>query len=483
MALGKTIYVAALISSFVYAVAVNNAEFTRKAFPSEFLFGVASSAYQYEGAYAEDGKGLSNWDWFSHISEGTGEINEKGVRYYNDLINELLNKGMQPFVTLCHYDIPQALEDQYGSWLNQRIADDFARYAEACFEMFGDRVKYWTTFNEPNVFIPVGYETGSYPPQRCSASLWNCSAGNSSTEPYIAGHNLLRAHAYAVDVYRRKFQADQGGFIGIVISTLWFEPLTNSSEDLEAKDRIHAFHNAWYLDPIVLGEYPTIMHKFLGTRLPTITEDLRHKLRGSFDFIGLNYYSALYATSASYLENSPPRNIYRDSLTTLTEERDGIPIGNQMYPPSMICVPYGIEKMVNYVKTRYSNPLLFLSENGFGNKGNDNLPLLQKLNDTFRVECIQNALKYLEKSIRQGADVRGYFVWSLLDNFEWVFGYTSKFGMYHIDFTDGLQRYPKLSAYWYRNFLQGKSESHTEEFLTDFTKKHAGNLNPITAEA
>ncbi|KAH9328566.1 hypothetical protein KI387_000674, partial [Taxus chinensis] len=421
-----------------------NAEFSRKAFPSNFVFGVASSAYQYEGGSVEDGKGLSNWDVFSHTPgkiadgkngdiavdgyhrykedveimsemgvemyrfslawsriypEGRGEINPLGVKYYSDLIDELLSKGIQPFVTLSHYDIPQALEEQYRSWLDPHILDDFTHHADACFRMFGDRVKYWTTFNEPNYMAMVEYDTGEFPPSRCSQPFGNCSVGNSSTEPYIAAHNVLRAHASAVDIYRRQYQGDQGGLIGIVISAEWYEPLRNIPEDIEAADRMLAFHNAWFLDPIVFGEYPPIMHKLIGKRLPAITEDLHQKLRGSFDFIGLNYYCSFYATDALYFQNSSNRDYHQDSLTTLTVEKDGVPIGSLMYPLRFASVPYGIEKIVDYVKTRYSNPLVFITESGFGNNGNENLPLLELLNDTFRVNCIENTLKYLAKSI------------------------------------------------------------------------------------
>ncbi|KAH9321391.1 hypothetical protein KI387_016030 [Taxus chinensis] len=522
MALDKICYVALLISGFLYVTVGDGVEFSRKAFPSNFVFGVASSAYQYEGGYIEDRKGLSNWDVFSHLPgkiadgkngdiaadeyhrykedveimvemgvdvyrfsiawsrifpQGSGEMNPLGVQYYNNLIDALLSKGIQPFVTLYHYDIPQTLEVQYGSWLNPQIIKDFANYAEACYRMFGDRVKYWTTFNEPNVFTLKGYSEGNYPPSRCSSPFGNCTAGNSSTEPYTVGHNVLRAHASAVDIYRRKYQGHQGGLIGIVISTEWYEPLTNAPEDADAADRILAFHNAWFLDPIVLGEYPPIMQKLVGKRMPKITEELRHKLHGSFDFLGLNYYSAFYARDASYFVNSPIRDFHRDSLTTLTAEKDGTLIGPLMYPPHMTSVPYGIEKVVDYIKNRYSNPLVFITESGFGNERNDNLPLLQVLNDTFRADCIENTLKYLSKTIRNGANVRGYFFWSLLDNFEWLFGYSSKFGMYHIDLKDELQRYPKLSAYWYRSFLKGNTAVHEEEFLREYVGRHEGNDN------
>eukprot|EP01018_Ginkgo_biloba_P003488 Gb_29580 [translate_table: standard] len=488
----------------------------RNDFPSDFTFGLASSAsaYQYEGAYLEDGKGLSNWDWFSHIPgtiadgknadvtvdeyhlynedvklmfeigvdsyrfsiawarifpEGRGKINPAGVKYYNDLIDSLLSRGIriQPFVTLCHFDIPQALEDQYGDWLNPNIAEDFAQYAETCFRIFGDRVKYWITFNEPNVFIPLGYDTGIYPPKRCSPPFGNCSAGDSTTEPYIAAHNLLRAHASAVDIYRRLYQHSQNGLIGITITTLWYEPLRFSvSEDLNAVNRLLDFQLTWFLDPIVFGEYPAIMLKLVGTRLPSITEDFYHKLLGSYDFIGLNYYSTLYATDASYYLNSSNRDYRRDSLSICTGERNGVPIGPQMATTSMYGVPYGVKKIVEYIKTRYSNPPMYITENGFGDLRDDSLPLPQILNDTFRVDYIESILKYLAETRREGADVRGYFLWSLLDDFEWKYGYTAKFGIYHVDFKgdnkNRPRRYPKLSAGWYRNFLKGKTESNYE---------------------
>ncbi|KAH9321393.1 hypothetical protein KI387_016032, partial [Taxus chinensis] len=443
MAFVKIIHLVLLISSFLFATGGYGVEFSRKAFPSNFVFGVGSSAYQYEGAYIEDGKGLSNWDVFSHLPGkiadgrngdraadeyhqykedveimaemgldmyrfsiawsricpvGSGEINPLGVQYYNKLIDSLLSEGIQPFVTLHHYDIPQSLEVRYGSWLNPRIIKDFANYAEACFRLFGDRVKYWTTFNEPNVFTLNGYSEGNYPPSRCSAPFGNCTAGNSSTEPYIAGHNVLRAHASAVDIYRRKYQAHQGGQIGIVVSAVWYEPLNNMPEDIDATDRILAFHNAWFLDPVVFGEYPSIMQKLVGKRMPKITEDLRHKLRGSFDFLGLNYYSAFYARDASYFLNSSNRDYHQDSLTTLTAEKDGNLIGPLMYPLDITSVPYGIEKVVDYIKNRYSNPPVFITESGLGNERNDNLPFLQVLNDTFRANCIENTLKYLAKA-------------------------------------------------------------------------------------
>jgi len=321
-------------------------------------------------------------------------------------------------------------------------------------------VKYWSTFNEPNYFIPAGYDTGKYPPGRCSSVFGVCSAGNSSTEPYIAAHNILRAHASAVHLYRKGYRPHQQGFIGIVMSCTWYEPLLNNSGDISAVQRLLDFSIGWYLDPIVFGEYPAIMQELVGTRLPTITSELREKLRGSYDFIGVNYYSTRYGADASYYLNYSYRRYSWDSLAISTGERNGIPIGPQMWPPFMYGVPYGVREMVEYLQRRYSNPTIFITENGFGNARNGSIPLSQIRNDTFRVDYLENTLHYLKKAMRGGANVRGYFVWSVLDNFEWIYGYTSMFGLYYVDFTDELRRCPKLSGQWYRKFLQdGRSSS------------------------
>jgi len=321
-------------------------------------------------------------------------------------------------------------------------------------------VKYWSTFNEPNIFVPEGYDKGKYPPGRCSPVLGGCKGGNSSTEPYIAAHNILRSHASAVQLYRKEYQADQEGFIGIVMSCTWYEPLLNNSQDISAVQRLLDFSIGWYLDPIVFGEYPTIMQDLVGTRLPIITLDLSEKLRGSYDFIGVNYYSTCYGADASYYLNNSYRRYSWDSLAFTTGERNDILIGPEMWPPNVYGVPYGVREMIEYLDKRYSNPPIFITENGFGHARDDNLPFSQIWNDTFRLDYLQSTLYYLKKAMRGGVNVRGYFVWSLLDNFEWIYGYTSMFGLYYVDFMDKLQRYPKLSGQWYQNFLQdGRSTS------------------------
>ncbi|XP_042452474.1 beta-glucosidase 18-like isoform X2 [Zingiber officinale] len=263
----------------------------RSHFPASFIFGTSTSSFQIEGAYLDDQKSLSNWDVFSHIpgsiedasnadiaddhyhlySEDVklmaslgvnayrfsiswsrvlprgrnGGINSLGIAFYSKLIDALLLKGIQPFVCLNHYDIPQELEEQYGGWLNSQIQEDFGYFANTCFKEFGDRVKYWITFNEPNIVAAKGYMTGSYPPNRCSHPFSNCSSGDSSIEPYIVAHNIILAHAIAVDLYRLKYQEKQGGSVGIVVATDWFEPLRNVTADYEACQRASAFYFSW----------------------------------------------------------------------------------------------------------------------------------------------------------------------------------------------------------------------------------------------
>ncbi|KAH9329022.1 hypothetical protein KI387_001130, partial [Taxus chinensis] len=263
--------------------------FSRADFPREFIFGAGTSAYQVEGAVADDGRKPCIWDTYTHsgkmldgstgdisadqyhhykedvrlmfkmgldayrfsiswsrlIPDGKGAINPKGLEYYNNLINELILHGIEPHVTLYHFDLPQSLEDAYGGWIDPQIIEDFRAFAEVCFREFGDRVKYWTTFNEPNAFPSLSYDSGWWPPQRCSYpfGLHNCSAGDSTVEPYIVAHHILLSHAETVKLYREKFQAKQKGFMSIVILMMWIMPLTNSSKDIAATQRTFDFQN------------------------------------------------------------------------------------------------------------------------------------------------------------------------------------------------------------------------------------------------
>uniref|UniRef100_A0ACD5XC65 Uncharacterized protein n=1 Tax=Avena sativa TaxID=4498 RepID=A0ACD5XC65_AVESA len=475
----------------------------RSDFPQSFLFGTATSSHQIEGAYLEDNKSLSNWDVFTHVPgrindesnadiaddhyhryEGDidlmhslgvnayrfsiswtrilpkgryGRVNQAGIAFYNKLINSLLLKGIQPFATLNHYDIPQELEDRYGAWLNAEIQYDFGYFADTCFNAFGDRVKYWSTFNEPRVAAQKGYMVGTYPPGRCSQPFGSCANGNSDTEPYVVTHNIILSHATAVEIYREKYKSKHNGVIGIVVSTIWFEPFRDVPEDRLAVERALSFNAPWLLDPLVFGDYPPEMRQLLGEMLPSFSSEDRRKLSYKLDFIGINHYTTLYVQDCMFSE-CPVGLETQHALVALTGERDGVPIGPATAMHMLYVVPYGIEKTITYITKRYNNLPMIIAENGCP-QGRGNYTNVEAwLNDRDRIEYLDSYLTKVAESIRNGADVRGYFIWSLVDNFEWLYGYTLRFGLYHVNFKTQ-ERTPKLSAQWYKEFLQNRDEA------------------------
>ncbi|CAI0450272.1 unnamed protein product [Linum tenue] len=482
-------------------ISTNTSAFNRRSFPPGFLFGTASSAYQYEGAAAEGGRGPSIWDTFTKIpgkiSDGStgdiavdsyhrykedvkimknmgldayrfsiswsrilpngkvsGGVNQEGVAYYNNLINELLANGIKPFVTLFHWDLPQALEDEYEGFLSPKIADDFAAYSNVCFKLFGDRVKHWITLNEPLTYTQTGYVTGDFAPGHCSKSVnSNCTKGDSATEPYLVTHNQLLAHAAAVKVYREKYKANQKGMIGITLVSSWYVPFSQSKHDHEAQQRALDFSYGWFLDPLIRGEYPKSMRTLVGNRLPKFSEEESKLVNGSLDFLGLNYYTSSYAANVNPV-NSLNATYLTDSRAKLSSERNGEPIGPQAASKWLYIYPNGIEELVMYTKEKYNNPLIYITENGVDEVNNEGLSLEHALADETRIYYYHQHLASLNKAIKRGANVKGYFAWSLLDNFEWASGYTVRFGINYVDYKDGLKRYPKHSARWFRNFLK-----------------------------
>ncbi|XP_027184297.1 beta-glucosidase 18-like [Coffea eugenioides] len=476
----------------------------RSDFPTEFLFGVATSSYQIEGAILEDGKSLSNWGVFVHkngnVNNGdTGDIatddyhryledietihslgvdayrfsiswsrilpngklggvNAAGILFYNSIIDNLLLRGIQPFVTIHHWDIPQVLSDEYGGWLNPLIQDDFVHFTETCFKKFGDRVRYWVTINEPNSVADLAYERGKHPPGHCSPPFGNCSAGNSDTEPLIAMHNMLLAHAKASKLYREQFQPKQGGVIGIVVHAIMYEPFTDDEHDKEAVKRTLANNVAWAFDPLVFGDYPPEMRRYHRNELPKFTPEERLLIRDSIDFLGLNHYATLYAkdcihSSCARSDSAcaPGGDRAIGGFVCTTAERGGVLIGEPTGLPIFSVVPRGMEEIVDYVKNRYHNKPMFITENGYST------PPQQEQVDDFQLDVKRIAfhkayLAFLARAMRNGADVRGYFVWTLMDDFEWSSGYDVKFGFYSVDRAT-LNRTPRSSAKWYRNFL------------------------------
>ncbi|XP_059453122.1 beta-glucosidase 17-like isoform X2 [Corylus avellana] len=393
------------------------------------------------------------------ISEG---VNQEGVAFYNNLINELVYQGLEPLVTLFHWDLPQALEDEYRGFLSPNIVDDYRDYVDFCFKEFGDRVKYWVTFNEPNYFASEGYATGTNAPGRCSTYIGNCTFGNSATEPYIVGHNMLLSHATAVELYREKYQASQKGKISIIVACDWMEPKFQTVASHKAALRALDFMFGWYAHPITFGEYPETMRALVGNRLPRFTSSQSEKLKGSYDFLGVNYYTANYAQDST---SFPTLNLSytTDSRVNLTSEKDGIPIGQPTAISWLYVYPRGIGEVVLYISRRFNNPPIYITENGVADKGS--LPIQDALNDSLRINYHRSHLSNLSEAIKGGADVRAYYVWSFLDDFEWEFGYTLRFGLTYIDYRNDLRRYLKQSALWFKSFLQKENVTTSPPLL------------------
>jgi beta-glucosidase len=450
-------------------------------FPKEFVWGTATSSYQIEGAHNKDGKGPSIWDafctipgriknfetgnksidhyhlfkedvsllksqgfkayrfsisWPRILPDGKGKINEKGIQFYSDLIDELLSNDIIPWITLYHWDLPLALELENDGWLNADIANHFAKYAEICFERFGGRVKNWITLNEPWVVAILGYGKGVFAPGRTS-----------NTEPYKAAHNLLLAHANAVDIYRSKF-GHQEGQIGITNNCDWREPLTSSTEDQEASQRALEFYLGWFADPVYFGDYPKVMKERLGKKLPLFTNTEKQKLKGSSDFLGLNHYTTMYAAEAK--DGIKKQDVYGNG--GISEDQDvnlSQDPGWELTSMKWAIVPWGCKKLLEWISQRYDFPNIYITENGcaFDDKLENG-----KVNDQNRISFYTGYLKACHAAIDKNVKLKGFFAWSFFDNFEWASGYSKRFGINYIDY-DNLRRIPKASAFWFKEVI------------------------------
>ncbi|KAL4365342.1 hypothetical protein AHAS_Ahas07G0096500 [Arachis hypogaea] len=472
------------------------ASFNRSLFPVDFVFGAGSAAYQSEGAANMDGRGASIWDtftkqnpekiadhsngdvaddfyhrykddikvvkemgldsfrfsisWSRIFPKGKGAINPLGVKFYNNVIDEILANGLKPFVTLFHWDLPQALEDEYGGLLSPKVVEDFREYADFCFKTFGDRVKHWVTLNEPLSYSTNGYNGGTFAPGRCSNYVGNCSAGNSATEPYIVAHHFILSHAAAVRVYKTKYQAHQKGQIGVTLVTHYFEPKNNNDADRQAATRALEFMLGWYAHPITYGDYPASMRSSVGERLPKFTKSESQMIKGSYDFLGVNYYSTYYAENAAPTTN---KSFFTDMLATLSNDRNGVTLGKSTDLGWLYVYPRGIHGLATYIMKTYKNPPVYITENGVAQSRNDSIPIDVARKDGIRIRYHDNHLKFLLQAIKEGANVKGYYAWSYSDSYEWDAGYTVRFGLIYVDFKNNLKRYPKYSAFWLQKFL------------------------------
>ncbi|GMI78863.1 beta glucosidase 42 [Hibiscus trionum] len=474
-------------------------EVCRADFPPNFVFGVATASYQIEGACNEGGRGPSIWDSFSHTEgkiidgsngdvavdhyhrykedvdlihklgfdgyrfsiswsrifpDGLGtKVNDEGIAFYNNLINALIEKGIRPFATLYHWDLPLHLQESIGGWLDKQIVNYFAIYADTCFAHFGDRVKNWITVNEPLQTAVNGYDAGIFAPGRREGS---------SAEPYLVAHHQILAHATAVSIYRSKYKDKQGGQIGLVLDCEWAEANSDKIEDKSAAARRLDFQLGWYLCPLYYGDYPTVMLEKLGDRLPKFSQEEKKLLFNALDFLGLNHYTSKFISHAT--SSSEECYYYKaQEMERIVEWEGGEKIGEQAASEWLFVVPWGLRKLLNYIAQTYNNPPIYITENGMDQEEDNSLPLSDILDDKLRVRYFKGYLAAVAHAIKDGADVRGYFAWSLLDNFEWGQGYTKRFGLVYVDYNNGLARHPKSSAYWFSRFLKGSEKKNKEE--------------------
>ncbi|KAG5872459.1 hypothetical protein JTB14_024040 [Gonioctena quinquepunctata] len=433
-------------------------------FPKHFKFGAATASYQVEGAWNEDGKGENIWDRLTHSSQKflvkndhngdvacdsyhkykedvnllrklgvqyyrfsiswsrilptgyTNEVNQKGVEYYRKLINELKAHNITPFVTLYHWDLPQPLQD-IGGWPNPLLADLFVDYAKTVFILFGDDVKHWTTFNEVKQICLEGYGIATKAPAIKASGIGD----------YLCGHTIIKAHAKVYRLYEKEFKEKQGGKVGIVIDTDWYEPFTNSEEDKRASDQSLYFRWGWYVHPIVFGNYPQIMidriasrskkEGFHKSRLPVFSEEEQKYIRGTYDFLGLNQYSSFMVKHIEepVIDASPSWS--KDMGTGLFRNSSWGKTSSDW----LFVTPWGIRKALKWIKDHYQNPEIIITENGYSDTG-------ETLNDSGRTNYIKGYLSSILEAIYEDeVNVTGYMLWSLLDNFEWFSGYTRPF--------------------------------------------------------
>ncbi len=436
-------------------------------FPAGFVWGAATSAYQIEGSPLADGAGPSIWHWFAHtpgtirkgdtgdiacdhyhrwaedvalmrevgltayrfsvswsriMPTGRGRVNGAGLAFYERLVDELLASNIQPVLTLFHWDLPADLEDR-GGWLNPDSADWFADYTAAVARAFDDRVSRWVTFNEPGIIADCGYLQGIFAPGH-----------RNRFEAPRAAHNLIRAHAAGVAAYRSVGAHE----IGIVVNLEPQYPASPRPADLAAAARADAYVNRYYLDPLFLGSYPDELHEIFGDAWPTAASDHAAALRTPVDFIGVNYYSR--------------RVVRADRRAYPTQARAVFQRGKPHTEMGWEVYPAGLRDILCWVRDRYGPIPLYITENGAAFR---DPPAAKRgrIDDPRRVDYYRSHLQAALDAIDAGVDLRGYFAWSLLDNFEWTHGYSKRFGLIHLDFATQ-QRTVKASGEFYRGVIE-----------------------------
>ncbi|MFZ2781081.1 MAG: GH1 family beta-glucosidase [Rectinemataceae bacterium] len=447
------------------------------AFPADFLWGCASASYQVEGSTDADGRGESIWDrfcrtpgkvfggatgdvacdsykkmdedisllrglgagayrfsiaWPRIFPQGSGGINEKGFDYYRRLADSLLEAGITPWATLYHWDLPQDLEDA-GGWPVRDTAFRFAEYAEQCFRALGDRIAGWMTLNEPWCSSILGYMAGEHAPGRRDPQA-----------AYRAAHHLLLAHGLATERYRG---LGMKAPIGIVINPSTPRPATRRPEDIEAAERASDQRTALWLDPLNGRGYPERHLSALGVTVPVLPGDME-RIAAPLDFLGINYYNE------ECVEADP----------SAAEGFARVPTWQEKTEMGWDVVPDGLYRVLRKIAERWAPKALYVTENGAAfpdlpGSVPDSIPdsvpdPVGKVHDPRRIAYLAAHLKACERAISEGIPLKGYFAWSLMDNFEWAHGYSKRFGLTYVDFSDG-KRTPKDSYYYYRDAVAG----------------------------
>ncbi|XP_034248773.1 myrosinase 1-like [Thrips palmi] len=462
--------------------------------PAGLLIGAASAAYQVEGAWNESDKSPSIMDVFFHSrpSLANGDVADDsyhkymddvqmlsdiqlqfyrfsiswsrvlpqgdsahpsavGTQYYNELIDALIARGIQPVITLYHWDLPQVVQDD-GGWLNSDIQDKFVDYASYCFQTFGDRVKTWILFNEPMSQCVYGYELPGIAP----------AVSNPGFGGYLCSHNMIIAHGKAYRAYQQNF-AYQGGRLGSAINMEFAEPLTNKPEDVEAAERYRLWRYGWWADPLFFGDYPEVMKNIIGnlsaaegratSRLPTFTDEEKTIVQGAMDFLGLNLYTGILVADRTSTETLSA-GYFNDIGVETSTDPNWIQSARSSFPVT----PFALADGVRWVKNRYNNFPVWVAENGYAGAADEGTK------DQKRIGFYSGYMRGLMQAInRDGCNVIGYTCWSLEDNLEWLDGYESKFGLVYVDFNDpNRPRTLKDSAKFFQETLTSRHVSYVK---------------------
>lgn len=435
-------------------------------FPEDFRWGTATASYQIEGAYQEGGRGLSIWDTFAHtpgkvydghngniacdsyhryeedialmkelgidtyrfsvawpriLPDGDGEVNREGIEFYHKFVDALLEAGIEPFCTLYHWDLPQALQD-VGGWENRRTIDAFVKYAEIIFREFSGKIKFWLTFNEPWCIAFLSNLEGKHAPGKQDLQV-----------ALNVGHHVLVAHGLTVKLFR---EMKLEGQIGIAPNVAWAVPYSKRPEDRAACNRNIEVYADWFLDPIYKGQYPSSLYEWFqqaGATPPVQDGDLEI-IAQPIDLLGINYYHPTvnrYNPAAGYLQSEPvDMGLFKTDI--------GWPIDAT-----------GLYDVIHYLQ-KYGNNDIYITENG---ACVNECPVNGKINDIIRVYYLQQHIAQVHRVINDGINLKGYMAWSLMDNFEWAEGYRMRFGLIHVDFRTQV-RTPKESFYWYQNVVR-----------------------------